>query len=129
VDTSGSTPPERDRSALNRPVEDAAQDPDSASTGPGQGSDPRAGTGALLGTLAVYTLLRLALVAALTAVLAIFMPLIIALLFAIIVQLPLAWILFGGPRARVNDAIAHASARRRAERSRLQAGLSGDPRT
>lgn len=117
------------RPALDRPVDDAADHPAAASTGPGPGAAPRSGTGALLGTLAVYTLLRLALVAALTAVLAIFMPLIIAMLFAIIVQLPLAWILFGGPRARVNDAIALASARRRAERSRLQAGLSGDPRT
>jgi len=55
----------------------------------------------------------------------IFMPLIVALLFAIIVQLPLSWLLFTGPRRRVNDAIAEVSERRRAERARLQSALSG----
>jgi len=76
--------------------------------------------------LVVYTVLRLSLVIALTAVLAFFMPLIVALLFAIIVQLPLAWLLFSGPRTRVNEAMAQASARRRAERARLQSALSGE---
>jgi hypothetical protein len=76
--------------------------------------------------LAVYTVLRVALVAVLTVVLSFFMPLIVALLFAIIAQLPLAWLLFAGPRRRVNDAIAQASAQRRAERARLQSALSGD---
>ena len=85
------------------------------------------GTAHLVRYLAVYTLLRLALVVALTALLAFFMPLIVALLFAIIVQLPLAWLLFGGPRAKVNDAIAEATAKRRAERARLQSALSGEP--
>ncbi len=85
-----------------------------------------AGPSHLARQLAVYTALRLALVVLLTAVLAFFMPLIVALLFAIIVQLPLAWLLFSGPRARVNDAMAQASARRRAERARLQSALSGE---
>ena len=80
----------------------------------------------LFGYLAVYTLLRLALVAVLTAVLTIFMPLIVALLFAIIIQLPLSWLLFAGPRRRVNEAMARSSAERRAERDRLQAALSGE---
>lgn len=76
--------------------------------------------------LAVYTGLRLALVGVIAALLSIFMPLIVALLFAIIVQLPLAWLLFSGPRAKVNDAMAQASAKRRAERDRLQSALSGE---
>jgi hypothetical protein len=42
------------------------------------------------------------------------------------VQLPLAWLLFAGPRRRVNDAMAQASAQRRAERARLQSALTGD---
>jgi len=89
--------------------------------------DPSAADGAhLAGPLIVYSVLRVALVAALTAVLAIFMPLIVALMFAIVVQLPLAWILFAGPRRKVNDAMAQKSARRRAERQRLQSALSGD---
>ena len=75
----------------------------------------------------MYTLLRLGLVAVLTAALAFFMPLIVALMFAIIVQLPLAWLLFSGPRGRVNDAIAVSTARRRQERERLQSALSGEP--
>ncbi len=74
----------------------------------------------------MYTLLRLALVAALTAVLMFFMPLIVALLFAIIVQLPLSWLLFSGPRRRLNEAMAQASEHRRNERMRLQAALRGD---
>ncbi len=73
-------------------------------------------------------MLRLGLVIVLTAVLAFFMPLIVALLFAIIVQLPLAWLLFTGPRSRVNDAMAVSTARRRAERARLQSALSGESR-
>ena len=80
----------------------------------------------LAGPLAIYSVLRVALIAALTAVLAIFMPLIVALIFAIVIQLPLAWILFAGPRRKVNDAMAQKSARRRAERQRLQSALSGD---
>lgn len=96
---------------------------------------PAAGTGQpaaddrpahLFGYLAVYTLLRLVLVAVLTGVLMIFMPLIVALLFAIIVQLPLSWLLFAGPRRRVNEAMARSTAQRRMERDRLQAALSGE---
>ena len=83
----------------------------------------------LFGYLAVYSLLRLALVAVLTALLMIFMPLIVALLFAVVIQLPLSWLLFAGPRRRVNEAIARSSAQRRAERDRLQAALSGEEPT
>lgn len=89
-------------------------------------AEPRrepSGTGGLVRALAVYTALRLLLVAALTAVLMIFMPLIVALLFAVIAQLPLSWLLFAGPRRRVNEAIAAAGSRRRADRARLEAAL------
>lgn len=74
----------------------------------------------------MYTILRLGLIAVLTAALALFMPLIVALLFAIIVQLPLAYVLFAGPRKRVNAAMATASAHRRAERERLREALAGN---
>ncbi len=80
----------------------------------------------LFGAIALYSVLRISLVVVLTAVLMLFMPLIVALMFAIIVQLPLAWLLFSGPRRRVNEAIALASQQRRAERARLQAALTGD---
>ena len=92
----------------------------------GDGSLTADGPSHLVRYLVVYSVLRLALVAALTAVLSFFMPLIVALLFAIIAQLPLAWWLFAGPRGRVDDAVAKASARRRAERARLQSALTGD---
>jgi Flp pilus assembly protein TadB len=91
-----------------------------------QGSAARSAPGHLFRYLAVYTVLRVALVVVLTVALSFFMPLIVALLFAIIAQLPLAWLLFAGPRRRVNEAIAEASAQRRAERARLQSALSGD---
>jgi Flp pilus assembly protein TadB len=101
-------------------------EPSSSQSSSSSSSEPGSGTAHLARSLAIYTLLRLALVVALTAVLALVMPLIVAALFAIIVQLPLSWLLFSGPRARVNDAIAQASSRRRAERARLQSALSGE---
>jgi Flp pilus assembly protein TadB len=92
----------------------------------GEAATTAGGRSHLVRYLAVYSALRVGLVVVLTAVLAFFMPLIVALLFAIIVQLPLAWLLFAGPRRRVNDAMAQASAQRRAERARLQSALTGD---
>ncbi|WP_395729366.1 DUF4229 domain-containing protein [Nakamurella sp.] len=106
--------------------------PDAADAGPTAPVDPAAGNRPLAGgrglarPLVVYTVLRLGLIAILTAVLVLFMPLIVALLFAIIVQLPLAYVLFSGPRQRVNAAMAAASAHRRTERERLRAALAGD---
>ena len=73
-------------------------------------------------------MLRVGLIAVITALLMLFMPFIVALLFAIIVQLPLAWLLFAGPRRRVNEAMAVSSAHRRAERERLRAALAGETR-
>lgn len=111
--------PESDAVPVSGQPAEAAETPE---------SPPSAGRRTHLGRqLAIYTVLRVALVVVLAAVLAFFMPLIVALLFAIIVQLPLAWLLFSGPRAKLNDAMAQASSRRRAERARLQSALSGDP--
>ena len=93
------------------------------------GSGPAAadrGRGGLAGPLVLYTGLRVGLIALITALLMLFMPFIVALLFAIIVQLPLSYLLFTGPRRRVNAAIAEASAHRRAERERLRAALAGE---
>lgn len=120
MENPGSTPPPAEANRLNQnavhaeSVEERSAQPDSG------------GRAHLIRYLAVYTLLRLGLVVVLTAVLAFFMPLIVALLFAIIVQLPLAWLLFTRPRARVNDAIAVSTARRREERERLQTALLGE---
>ncbi len=73
-----------------------------------------------------YSALRVLLVVALTIALSFLMPLIVAALFALIVQLPLSWLLLSRPRRRVNEAITGASGSRRAERARLQSALSGD---
>ena len=99
---------------------DAGQDPDVPAAAPGRRG------GGLAGALLIYTALRIGLVAAITALLVLFMPFIVALLFAIIVALPLSWLLFAGQRRRVNQALAASTSHRRAERQRLQAALSGD---
>ena len=96
---------------------------------PGSPTTGTSGQANLAGPLALYSVLRVGLIVVLTAVLAIFMPLIVALIFAIVVQLPLAWVLFAGPRRKVNDAMAQRSSTRRAERQRLQSALSGDEPT
>ncbi|GGM04000.1 DUF4229 domain-containing protein [Nakamurella endophytica] len=75
--------------------------------------------------LLVYSLLRLALLVLLTVVLALFMPLIVAALFAVILQLPLAWFLLGRFRQRANESLARSAGRRRAERERLRRSLEG----
>jgi len=82
----------------------------------------------------VYTLARLVLVGVLTAV--IFygaqlvgvqqFPLIIALLFAIVIALPLGIWLLGPLRKRATSSIATVDERRRGERDRLQARLRGE---
>ena len=76
--------------------------------------------------LAIYTVLRIAMLVALAAVLSLVMPFILAALFAVLLALPLAWILFGGVRRRVNEAMAVSTAARRAERDRLRSALNGE---
>lgn len=81
-----------------------------------------------------YTLARILLVVALTAV--IFggahllgvreFPLVIALLFAIVIALPLGIWLFAPLRKRATASIAAVDERRRQDREQLQARLRGD---
>jgi hypothetical protein len=81
-----------------------------------------------------YTLARLLLVVVLTAV--IFggghvlglrdFPLVIALLFAIVISLPLGIFLFAPLRKRATASIATLDERRRQDREQLQARLRGD---
>ena len=95
---------------------------------------PDAGaTGRMLRDVAVYTLARLVLVAALTA--AIFfgarlinvqVPLVVAMLFGIVVALPLGVWLLAPMRRRATAGIAAVDERRRLERDQLQARLRGD---
>jgi xanthine/uracil permease len=96
-------------------------------------SEPRPGSRLVFDVLA-YILARLALVVALTAV--IFgaghliglrdFPLVIALLFAIVIALPLGMWIFAPLRRRANASIAALDERRRQDREQLQARLRGE---
>ncbi|MBF6172855.1 DUF4229 domain-containing protein [Nocardia blacklockiae] len=83
--------------------------------------------------LAFYTLARLLLVAAIAAVillaaqvLSVDIPLIVALLFALIVALPLSLVLFKRLRARVNEDIAAVDEKRRTDKAQLRARMRGE---
>jgi hypothetical protein len=92
------------------------------------------GTGRMLRDVVVYTLARLALVAALTAVLFFAarllgiteFPLAVAMLFAILISLPLGIWLLGPLRSRATAGIAAVDERRRRDREELQARLRGE---
>jgi hypothetical protein len=96
-------------------------------------SEPRPGSRLVIDVLA-YTLARLLLVVALTAVIyggghllgVRNFPLIIALLFAIVIALPLGIWLFAPLRKRATASIAALDERRRQDREQLQARLRGD---
>lgn len=91
-------------------------------------------SGRMAADVALYTLARLALVAALTAV--IFyaahligiteFPLVVAMLFAIVISLPLGIWLLAPLRRRATAGIAEVDERRRADREQLQARLRGE---
>ena len=99
-------------------------------------NQPGPATGRMLRDVVVYTLARLVLVAVLAA--AIFygahlfgiteFPLVIAMLFAIILSLPLGIWLLGPLRRRATAGIAEVDERRRADREELQARLRGETR-
>ncbi len=96
-------------------------------------SDSRPGSRLVL-DLAVYVLARLLLVVALTAV--IFgaghllgvrdFPLVVALLFAVVIALPLGIWVFAPLRRRATASIAVLDERRRQDREQLQARLRGE---
>ena len=74
----------------------------------------------------LYTLARLALIAALAFGLSFLMVPLVALAFAVVLQLPLAWFLFAPLRRRVNAALAQARATSREQRAELRRELAGD---
>jgi hypothetical protein len=87
--------------------------------------------------IVLYTAARLALVAVLTA--AIYgiarllgireFPLAVALLFSLVIAMPLGMWLFGSLRRRATAALASADQRRRRDRAQLQARLRGEATT
>ena len=100
----------------------------------GDGRSDGRTTGRLLADVVAYTMARLALVAALTAV--IFygahligseeFPLVVAMLFAIVISLPLGIWLLAPLRRRATAGIAQVDERRRSDREQLQARLRGE---
>jgi hypothetical protein len=81
--------------------------------------------------IAVYTAIRIGLVVALTALLwfagrPFGMPPIVALAFAIVLQLPVSVLVFRRARGNLTAALARAKSARTAERDRLHAELTGE---
>jgi hypothetical protein len=76
--------------------------------------------------IALYSLERLGLTALLAFALSYLMPLLVALAFAVVLQMPLAFVLFRGTRDRLSAALAVANDRRRSDRDQLRAALAGD---
>ncbi|MFR9801635.1 DUF4229 domain-containing protein [Pseudonocardia sp. RS010] len=81
----------------------------------------------LAATVVVYTVARLGLVAVIAALLALVgVPLLLAILLALVVALPLSLVVFRGLRARLDLALAESGRRRSAQRDALRARLRGD---
>lgn len=93
----------------------------------------RGATGRLVLDVVLYTVARLVMVAALTAaiffgarLLGVDAPLVVAMLFAIIIALPLGFWLLAPLRRRATAGIARVDERRRRDRDQLRARLRGD---
>lgn len=89
--------------------------------------------GKLARDLLLYTAARLLLLVAIAAVIVIAgqlfgvdVPTVVALLFALVIALPLSYVLFAKLRVRVNEGIAAVDAKRRQDKARLRARLRGD---
>ncbi len=107
-----------------------ASPPEDASAAP---AAPGTAGRRLARNFALYTLARLALAAVLAAIilgvarlLKVELPLLIALLFAVILSLPLSMVAFRRMRARLNESIAEVDEKRRADKANLRARLRGE---
>jgi hypothetical protein len=88
----------------------------------GPATPPRVGV-----PLALYTLGRLLITAALVAVIWVAgLPGFPALLFGLLLSMPVSYLLLRGVRDRLTEALAARSVARRAEKQDLRARLSGD---
>ncbi|WP_234974182.1 DUF4229 domain-containing protein [Williamsia sterculiae] len=96
-------------------------------------TDTRPGSGGRLAlALGIYTGLRLALVVIVAAAVfglgkavGVTVPLLVAILFGLVIALPVGMVAFKKPRARVNEAIAEVDESRRTKRADLEARLRG----
>ncbi len=91
-----------------------------------QPDTPRPGR-SLAADIALYTVARFGLLAALAAVLVVFgVPLLVALAVAVVVAMPLSLVVFGRLRRRVAAGMAERSERRRLRKEELRAQLRGE---
>lgn len=120
----GAADPEAETGGALAPhvIESPTDDPAQHAAAPMPGSVDK---GRLVRAIALYTALRIGLIAVLTVGLMFVMPLIVALAFAVVLQLPLALLLFRGPRHQLTAALAQAKSHRTAEHDRLRAALMG----
>ncbi|MFF0815860.1 DUF4229 domain-containing protein [Rhodococcus sp. NPDC003318] len=96
-------------------------------------STPSNAKGKLARDLALYTVARLGLVVVIAALILggsmlvdVDVPLLVALIFAVLIALPLSLVLFKGMRTRVNEGIAQVDEQRRLDREDLRSKLRGD---
>lgn len=89
--------------------------------------------GRLVRDLGLYTVARLGLMAAVAAIIffgaaavGVQVPLLVAMVFALVVAFPLSLVLFKGLRRRVNEDIAAVDEKRRRDREDLQSRLRGE---
>ncbi len=94
---------------------------------------PQATTASLIGWIALYSLVRLGLIAVVAAVIigvallfGVKVPIVIALFFGVVIALPIGMIGFKSLRLKVNEQIAQIEAGRAARKSDLHARLRGD---
>jgi hypothetical protein len=99
-------------------------------------NQPGGSTGRMMRDVLIYTLARLLLVVALTAAIyyvaglfGVQLPLVVAMLFAIILALPLGIVLLKPLRLRATAGIAEVDERRRRDRDQLEARLRGEQKT
>lgn len=100
---------------------------------PTPGSASSNAKGKLARNLALYTFARLALVVVIAALIVggsalvdAQVPLLVALIFAVIIALPLSLVLFKTLRLRVNEQISAVDEQRRKDRDDLRSKLRGD---
>lgn len=127
-------PPPAGRSGAGPKLERVSNDPTRPEDADAAAPKPGASVGRRLArNLALYTLARLALVAVVAAVImlaarpvSVQVPLAVAILFAIVIAMPLSLVLFKGLRARVNADITAVDERRRRDKAQLRARLRGE---
>ncbi|MFZ2510189.1 MAG: DUF4229 domain-containing protein [Gordonia sp. (in: high G+C Gram-positive bacteria)] len=98
-----------------------------------QGNETKASIGSLVGWIALYTLVRMGLVAIVAVIIfyvgkaaGVTVPVLAAALFGVVIALPLGMFVFKTIRLKVNEQISLVDADRASRKSDLHARLRGD---